>query len=50
MGESKEQWLIAENERLIKKTSSLCAICTELTVQDNRLLVSALHWLHKSKF
>ena len=22
----------------------------ELKVQDNRLLVSALHWLHKSKF
>ena len=49
MSESKEQWLIAENERLTKQVRAACVICTE-SVRGNRLLVSALHWLHKSKF
>ena len=59
MSESQIEWLKAENARLMKENEQLMKDVHRIDaarqsavsqVQDNRLLVSALHWLHMLKF
>ena len=50
MGESKEQWLIAENARLTKENEQLVRDMHRIDTARQAAVIQCAAWLHKSKF